>query len=117
MVRRQRHHGPAVRHIRCRPGDLFADLAAACITGSHACTEETGEASFLGLGTALPLISRSMQLASKINRLDVRVKMFDTPVLSSDRWRFQTAMVLALAADALQIFVLPLFSEGALSPA
>src|SRR5215469_2994604 len=35
----------------------------------------------------------------------------------SPRWRFQSAMVLAVAADALQIFVLPLFSEGALSPA
>jgi hypothetical protein len=33
------------------------------------------------------------------------------------RWRFQSAMVLAAAADALQILVLPLFSEGALSPA
>jgi hypothetical protein len=33
------------------------------------------------------------------------------------RWRFQSAMALAVAADALQIFVLPLFSEGALSPA
>jgi hypothetical protein len=35
----------------------------------------------------------------------------------SPRWRFPSAMVLAAAADALQIFVLPLFSEGALSPA
>jgi hypothetical protein len=36
---------------------------------------------------------------------------------SSSRWRFQTAMVLAAAADAVQIFVLPLFAEGGLSPA
>ena len=35
----------------------------------------------------------------------------------SPRWRFLSAMGLALAADALQIFVLPLFFEGALSPA
>jgi hypothetical protein len=35
----------------------------------------------------------------------------------SPRWRFQSAMALAVAADALQIFILPLFSEGALSPA
>jgi hypothetical protein len=35
----------------------------------------------------------------------------------SDRWRFRTAMALAVGADALQLFVLPLFSEGALSPA
>jgi hypothetical protein len=42
--------------------------------------------------------------------------MFDSLIPSSDRWRFQTAMMLAVAADALQIFVLPVFSEGALSP-
>src|SRR5256885_2082275 len=35
----------------------------------------------------------------------------------SPRFRLKSAMVLAIAADALQIFVLPLFSEGALSPA
>jgi hypothetical protein len=35
----------------------------------------------------------------------------------NDRWRFQTAMALAVGADALQLFVMPLFSEGALSPA
>jgi hypothetical protein len=33
------------------------------------------------------------------------------------RWRFQTAIILAVAADALQIFVFPFFAEGALSPA
>jgi hypothetical protein len=33
------------------------------------------------------------------------------------RARFQVAMVLALIADALQIFLLPLFVEGAESPA
>ncbi len=33
------------------------------------------------------------------------------------RSRFQAAMILAMAADALQIFVFPLFAEGALSPA
>jgi hypothetical protein len=31
--------------------------------------------------------------------------------------RFRTAMVLAIIADALQLIVLPLFAEGALSPA
>jgi hypothetical protein len=35
----------------------------------------------------------------------------------SPRPRFQAAMILAMAADALQIFVFPLFAEGALSPA
>jgi hypothetical protein len=31
--------------------------------------------------------------------------------------RFRTAMILAIAADALQIIILPWFVEGALSPA
>jgi hypothetical protein len=35
----------------------------------------------------------------------------------SERSRFRTAMVIAAGADALQVFVFPLFSEGALSPA
>jgi len=43
--------------------------------------------------------------------------ILDTWISSSDRWRFRSAMILALAADALQIFVLPAFAEGALSPA
>jgi len=42
--------------------------------------------------------------------------MFDTPLEPTARWRFQSAMILATAADALQIFVPLLFSEGALSP-
>ena len=42
--------------------------------------------------------------------------MPETPIPASSRWRFQTAMILAVAADALQVFVLPLFAEGALSP-
>ena len=36
---------------------------------------------------------------------------------TGSRWRFQSAMVLAVAADAAQILVMPLFAEGALSPA
>ena len=36
---------------------------------------------------------------------------------SRRRSRFRAAMILAIAADALQIFVFPLFAEGALSPA
>jgi hypothetical protein len=38
-------------------------------------------------------------------------------ILSSPRARFRAAMVLAMAADALQIVAFPLFAEGALSPA
>lgn len=41
----------------------------------------------------------------------------ESPIPTTDRWRFQTAMILAMAADALQIFVMPLFAEGAVSPA
>lgn len=36
---------------------------------------------------------------------------------ASARWTFRAAMILAGAADAVQIFVMPLFAEGALSPA
>src|SRR6266403_4839869 len=36
---------------------------------------------------------------------------------SRPRSRFRAAMILAIAADALQLFVFPLFAEGALSPA
>lgn len=32
-------------------------------------------------------------------------------------WSFRMAMLVAVAADAVQIFVIPLFAEGALSPA
>lgn len=42
---------------------------------------------------------------------------FDSLIPSGSRWSFRTAMVLAMAADAVQIFVMPLFAEGALSPA
>jgi hypothetical protein len=46
-----------------------------------------------------------------------QIAMLDTPISPSSRWRFQTAMILAMAADALQIFAMPFFAEGALSPA
>jgi hypothetical protein len=36
---------------------------------------------------------------------------------ATGRWQFQTAMILSVAADALQNFVFPLFAEGVLSPA
>jgi hypothetical protein len=43
--------------------------------------------------------------------------MTDDAVTISPGPRFQTAMVLAIVADALQIIVFPLFVQGALSPA
>ena len=41
----------------------------------------------------------------------------DEPIPLSPRTCFRIAMILAMAADAFQIFVFPLFAEGALSPA
>ena len=43
--------------------------------------------------------------------------MIETSISARTRWQFQTAMILAMSADALQLFVMPLFAEGALSPA
>lgn len=43
--------------------------------------------------------------------------MVDHPITISPGPPFVAAMVLAIIADALQIFVFPLFVEGALSPA
>jgi len=43
--------------------------------------------------------------------------MTDEPGEISQRTRFQIAMVLAIVADALQLVFLPLFVEGAESPA
>ena len=41
----------------------------------------------------------------------------EDPITLSPRSRFRVAVILAMAADALQIFVFSLFAEGALSPA
>ena len=41
----------------------------------------------------------------------------DRSIAISQRTRFQVAMILAIAADALQLVLLPLFVEGAESPA
>lgn len=43
--------------------------------------------------------------------------MTDDSIQISQRTRFQIAMALAVAADALQVIFLPLFVEGAASPA
>jgi hypothetical protein len=43
--------------------------------------------------------------------------VIDAPVQLSPRTRFRIAMLLAIAADALQVVLFPLFAEGALSPA
>jgi hypothetical protein len=45
------------------------------------------------------------------------VPIVDEQTSISPRSRFRAAMILAIAADALQICVFPLFAEGALSPA
>ena len=43
--------------------------------------------------------------------------MTEDAITITPRMRFQVAMVLAIVADALQIILLPLFVEGAESPA
>ena len=43
--------------------------------------------------------------------------MADDTITISPGSRLRAAMILAIAADALQILVFPLFAEGALSPA
>src|SRR5919204_5021809 len=43
--------------------------------------------------------------------------MFDDAITHSARSRFRAGLLLALVADALQLFIFPLFAEGALSPA
>jgi hypothetical protein len=54
--------------------------------------------------------------ASVQNRPHENPAVTDDPIQISARSRFQVAMILAMAADALQLFVFPLFAEGALSP-
>jgi hypothetical protein len=48
---------------------------------------------------------------------EIRLLMTDDSIAISPGPQFRTAMVLAIAADALQLVLLPLFVEGALSPA
>ena len=43
--------------------------------------------------------------------------MTDEPIEISQRTRFQVAMIVAIIADVLQLVFLPLFVEGAESPA
>src|SRR5436305_14976424 len=43
--------------------------------------------------------------------------MTDDPIIISPGPQFRTAMLLAIAADALQLFVFPAFIAGVLSPA
>ncbi len=49
--------------------------------------------------------------------MEVNQPVSQPQLFESPRSRFRAAMLLAIVADALQIFVFPLFAEGALSPA
>jgi hypothetical protein len=78
---------------------------------------------FLAFGM-IRLISRGAEL--RLKKIEVaespRVIIKRTAIMPyepalSTRSRFRAAMILAMAADALQIFVFPMFAEGALSPA
>jgi hypothetical protein len=53
----------------------------------------------------------------KIGNMNAGPTITEEPTSLSPRSRFRAAMILAIAADALQILVFPLFAEGALSPA
>jgi len=55
--------------------------------------------------------------AKLVNRAHADCRMPDELSSLSARSRFRAGMILAIAADALQLFVFPLFAEGALSPA
>ncbi len=48
---------------------------------------------------------------------DMSADLTEKDDLLSTRWRFRAALILAMAADALQVFVFPMFAEGAFSPA
>jgi hypothetical protein len=60
---------------------------------------------------------------ARLDRLELRLKrqgiipMTDDAITISPGPRFQTAMILAIVADALQIIIFPAFVEGAISPA
>jgi hypothetical protein len=56
-------------------------------------------------------------MQSKYGNMKSAPAITEEPISLSPRTRFRAAMILAMAADALQIFVFPLFAEGALSPA
>jgi hypothetical protein len=45
-----------------------------------------------------------------------KIIVIETSIPSRTRW-FQMAMILAMSGDALQLFVMPFYAEGALSPA
>jgi hypothetical protein len=42
--------------------------------------------------------------------------MFDDSFLKSPKSRFRAALLLSIAADAVQLLIFPLFAEGAISP-
>lgn len=60
-------------------------------------------------------IKRLLESWAPFNPMAPMTKSEDS-VLKSPRSRFRTALVLAVAADALQLLVFPLFAEGAISP-
>jgi hypothetical protein len=70
------------------------------------------------------MLNESIFRGAAISNRRGAIIVMNYPVFMSDelsslsaRSRFRAGMILAMAADALQLFVFPLFSEGALSPA
>jgi hypothetical protein len=64
-----------------------------------------------------PATFRSIAAQHSRHNMGESLRMTDGPLSLSPRACFRAAMILAIAADALQIVVFPFFSEGALSPA
>ncbi len=54
-------------------------------------------------GQSVGVRVRSVATRIQTTRLNHRVATLDTPIPPSSRWRFQTAVILAIAADAVQI--------------
>jgi len=65
----------------------------------------------------VPPASGPMGDVTEIAAMKLSLDVPDESGALSPRTRFRIAMVLAMATDALQIFVFPLFAEGAWSPA
>ena len=68
-------------------------------------------------GLCADLTNRASKMGVSRTDRKEQVAVTDEPIEISQRTRFQVAMILAIVADALQLVFLPLFVEGAESPA
>lgn len=68
-------------------------------------------------GLCADLTNRASKMGVSRTDRKEQAAVTDEPIEISQRTRFQVAMILAIVADALQLVFLPLFVEGAESPA